>query len=68
VVAAPAKAKKEETPSTSGPLLDITSLVVPPYALSKTLMERIKENYEVIEASTLKVDELESIFSKKRSS
>ena len=34
------------------------SLVVPPYALSKTLMERIKENYEVIEAATLKVDEI----------
>jgi len=43
------------------------SLVVPPYALSKILMERIKENYAVFEAATLNVAELQGTISKRKS-
>ena len=35
-------------------------MVVPPYSLLKTLWDRIKENYRVIEVDKLKVSEVES--------
>jgi len=38
---------------------DVTALVVPPFALTKSLMESIKETYKVIESKTLDVSEIE---------
>jgi len=42
----------------TGPLPDLTALVVPPYSLPKKLMERIRETYRVVEVEKLKVSEL----------
>ena len=45
---------------------DITALVVPPYSLSKALMQSIKETYNVHETTKLDVSAVESL--KKKSS
>jgi len=55
------EAKKQR----SGPLPNVTALVVPPYSLSTTLMERIRENYTVVEAERLNVSEVEGLLGKK---
>jgi len=47
-------------------LPDIKALVVPPYSLSKSLMERIKDNYRVIEADKLKVGDVEPQLKQKK--
>jgi hypothetical protein len=67
-VAAAAAVKQEETLTPTGPLPNILSLVVPPFSLSKSLMERIRENYIIYEAATLNVAEIQSsAISKNRS-
>ena len=38
----------------------ITALVVPPYSLTKDLMDRVKETYNVIEQNQLNVGQIES--------
>jgi len=43
----------------------VTALVVPPFSLSKTLMNSIKETYQVIESSVLSVSEVEEAKKKK---
>ena len=50
----------------SGPIPNVLALVVPPYSLTKDLMERIKDSYQVVEAVTLDVAELQSTVLKSR--
>lgn len=46
---------------------NVTALVVPPYSLSKTLMNSIKETYQVIESTQLQVSEVEEAMKKRKS-
>lgn len=41
---------------------DVTALVVPPFSLSKSLMDRINENYQVVEMAQLDLVELEPVY------
>lgn len=50
-----------------GPLPTILALVVPPYSLTKELMEKVKESYQVVEAVTLNVADLQNTVFKRRS-
>jgi len=45
----------------------VTALVVPPYSLKKSLMNSIKETYQVIESATLNVAEVEEAMKKRKS-
>lgn len=46
-------------------MANITALVLPPYSLSKALMESIEDTYNVIETEKLDVEQVEKLFKKK---
>ena len=66
--AKPAAAAETPAPAKpTGPMRNVTALVVPPFSLSMGLMELINENYQVVEMAQLDIAELEPVF-KRRSS